>query len=235
MFEFFKRLGKGKSLIRPFKAQVNAWHRANKKMKWGIPAKDFESLVPWPQLNREDQKKGFIGMLLCYGFGNDGQGNSDAVLSGKLAWQYAMKKWNVKVWQCQYIDFEKPENMRLRPGAPQRPQGFYTVMFNPGDIRLSQTVARFRKQLEITTGCGPEGIQLLTVTHGHLAGLMDKRHLPFMAFADYDVAPHGFYDFYDAVQMFSSQNTLGLGIGNIDNNYPLFSICEIRLSHLNAI
>ena len=58
--------------------------------------------------------------------------------------------------------------------------------------------------------------------------LMNRRKIAFMAFADYDVAPYGFNDFFDAVQMFCSNNTLGLGIGNIDQNYPLFGIPTLK-------
>jgi hypothetical protein len=150
------------------------------------------------------------------------------VLSGKVAWDYVIRKWNVKVWQCQYIDFDKSENIRLRPQAPKRPKGFYTVKIKPGDHRVSNTPNQFRKTAIKSTGCGPEGIQLLTITHPRMTHLMNQRQMSFMTFTDYDVAPHGFFDFYDAVQMFSSQGILGLGIGNIDKNYPLFGISEIR-------
>ena len=74
------------------------------------------------------------------------------------------------------------------------------------------------------TGCGPEGIQLLCITHPHLTRLMNKNRLPFLAFADYDVAPHGFNDYFDALQMFCSVDTLGMGIGNVDRDYPKFAI-----------
>ncbi|MBW1969993.1 MAG: hypothetical protein JRF45_15745 [Deltaproteobacteria bacterium] len=55
-----------------------------------------------------------------------------------------------------------------------------------------------------------------------------NRKMPFMAFADYDVAPHGVNDFCDALQMFCSQGILGLGIGNVDRNYPFFGIPTLR-------
>ena len=58
--------------------------------------------------------------------------------------------------------------------------------------------------------------------------MMNERKIPFMAFADYDVAPYGFNDFFDAVQMFCGNSILGLGSGNIDRNYPLFGIPTIR-------
>ncbi|MCB2168715.1 MAG: hypothetical protein KQI78_13725 [Deltaproteobacteria bacterium] len=105
------------------------------------------------------------------------------------------------------------------PGlAPrQPPQGFYFAKFRPGTSFFDWTVSRFLKQLSAgDTGCGTEGIQLLTITHPHLAAMMNRREIPFMAFADYDVAPHGFSNFYDALQMFCSNDTQGLGIGNVD-------------------
>ncbi len=228
MFELFKIFNKEKPLILPFKKQVISWQKANRKMGWGIQKAEFDKIIEPGQLREKDKDDGFIGSILCYGFGDDGSGHSDAVLSGKIAWDYVIRKWNVKAWQCQYIDFDKPENIRLNPKAPKRPKGFYTVKFKPGDHKIVKTAAQFREKAKESTGCGPEGIQLFTITHPNLARLMNERQLSFMIFADYDVAPHGFYDFYDAVQMFCSQDTLGLGIGNIDRNYPMFGIGEIR-------
>jgi hypothetical protein len=57
---------------------------------------------------------------------------------------------------------------------------------------------------------------------------MNDEKMPFMAFGDYHVAPHGFSDFSDAVQMFCRQGVLGLGIGKVDLNYPLFGIPTLR-------
>ncbi len=218
----------GADFILPAAEQIKAWKKANRKMKWGITPEEFAVIEPPPPLLPKDQADGFIGSVLSYGFGDDGRGNADAVISGRRAWAYARKQRKRKTWQCRYIDFGKPDYFRLRPLAPVRPKGFYYAKFRPGDIFLSLSVAKFLKSLEGDTGCGPEGIQLLAVTHGHVAELMNGRKIAFMAFADYDVAPYGFSDFFDAVQMFCSNNTLGLGIGNIDNNYPLFGIPTLR-------
>jgi hypothetical protein len=216
--------------ILPALEQIKAWKKANRKMKWGITAKDFATIEPPPILSPKDQADGFSGLVLSYGFGDDGRGNADAVISGRLAWEYAHKKRRGRTWQCRYVEFGKPDYVRLRPSAPARPKGFYYVKFRPGDIFLSLNVAKFRKSLDGDTGCGPEGIQLLSVTHSHVAELMNRREIAFTAFADYDVAPYGFSDFFDAVQMFCSNNTLGLGIGNIDQNYPLFGIPTLRFT-----
>ena len=97
------------------------------------------------------------------------------------------------------------------------------------DKSLSLTVSQIRKIFNDTTGLGPEGVQLLSITHPHMLGLMNDREIPFMALADYDVAPYGFNDFFDAPQIFCSNDIMGLGIGNVDRNYPLFGIPLLHL------
>ena len=198
-------------------------------MAWGIPEYEFDRIEAPPQLAEDDRRDGFIGVILSYGFGDDGTGNADSVLSGKMAWEYARKLRKKKIWLCEYILLDKPDHFRLRPGAPPRPKGFYYAKFQPGEkfqlLKISQLLKRLKNE---ETGCGPEGIQLLTITHAHFTDLMNKRKMPFMALADYEVAPHGFNDFFDAPQLFCSQNILGLGIGNVDRNYPLFGIPTLR-------
>jgi hypothetical protein len=49
-----------------------------------------------------------------------------------------------------------------------------------------------------------------------------------MSLADYEVAPRGVDDFFDAPQIFCCNNRLGLGIGNVERNYPLFGIPTLR-------
>jgi len=228
---FFKRISeKHKASILSLDKQIQGWRKANRKMRWGIHNDEFERIPPLPRLTTADQKEGFSGVILCYGFGDDGSGNSDSVLSGKLAWAYACRRRKPKTWQCQYIDFDKTDNIRLRPGAPPRPRGFYHAKIQTGKKFMSLTISRLRKKFNEETGCGPEGIQFLAITHPHFPLLMNAGKFPFMAFADYDVAPYGFNDFFDAVQMFCSINTLGLGIENVDRNYPLFGIPTIRFS-----
>jgi hypothetical protein len=217
-------------LILPVHKQIKTWRRAGRRMGWGIEEEDIRRIKTPPPITQEDLENGFIGVALFYGFGDDGTGNSDPVLSGKRAWEYARKRWWSETWQCEYIDFDRTEDIRLRPGAPVRPKGFYYAKIQLGEKNLSLTVSQFRKRLEKATGCGPEGIQFLAVTHRHLQGLMNKRKIPFMALADYDVAPYGFNDFFDAVQMFCSNHVLGMGIGNVDQNYPLFGIPSLSFS-----
>ena len=217
--------------IIPLAEQIDAWQKANRKMLWGIIDTEFEGVEasPPPVPTKDDRIWGFNDIVLFYGFGDDGQGNSDAVLSGKIAWQYAGEKRKSNMWQCEYINFSKPEDIRLRPGAPPRPKGFYYAKINSWKRNLNLTVTQVRKKLELDTGWGPEGFQFLAITHPHFADLMNQRKIPFMALADYDVAPYGYNDFFDAPQLFCSNKILGLGIGNVDRNYPLFGIPTLQL------
>jgi hypothetical protein len=58
---------------------------------------------------------------------------------------------------------------------------------------------------------------------------MNQRKIPFMALADYDVAPYGYNDFFHAPQLFCGNKILGLGIGHLDRNDPLFGIPTLQL------
>ena len=90
------------------------------------------------------------------------------------------------------------------------------------------TVSQVLRQLEADTGCGPEGLQFLSITHCHLVELMNEHQIPFMSLADYEIAPRGVNDFFDAPQIFCCDNRLGLGIGNVERNYPLFGTPTLR-------
>ena len=227
-------LFKGKADIEPpflpVHKQVRAWRRANRKMCWEIEPKDFGKIEPPPSLTNSDRKHGFQGVALFYGFGDDGKGNADSILSGRRAWEYAGRLRKEKMWRCQYVDFDRTDDIRLRPGAPPRLRGFYYALLQLGAKYKTTTVNQVRKSFKTDTGWGPEGFQFLAITHMHVQELMNQKKINFMALADYDVAPHGFNDFYDAPQLFCSLDTLGLGIGNIDQNYPLFGIPTLHFA-----
>lgn len=208
--------------------QVNAWKKANEKMAWGIRDDEFARINEPPQITENDRRDGLVDAILSYGFGDDGHGNADSILSGKQAWEYAIKHRKGKTWQCEYIHFDKPDHFRLRPNAPHRPRGFYFSKIQTGERYQNLKVSQLLTRLGTDTCFGPEGIQFLTVTHTHFQNMMNERKIPFMTFGDYDVAPHGFSDFYDSLQMFCSQGILGLGIGNVDYNYPFFGIPTLR-------
>lgn len=156
---------KTKNRFVPAERQVKAWRKANRRMKWGIADLEFSQIPEPPKLSERDLTDGFYGVILSYGFGSDGFGNADSVLSGKLAWDYALKRRRGRSWQCQYIDFNQKDHFRLRPGAPPRPKGFYFTKFNSGERYKSLTVSGFIRRLNGDTACGLEGIQFLTITH----------------------------------------------------------------------
>ena len=214
--------------ILPIARQIDSWQSANEKMAWGIRKDEFNRIEAPPQITDKDRHDGFIHVILSYGFGDDSNGNSDSVLSGKVAWEYACKQRRGKTWQCEYIHFDKPDHFRLRPKAPPRPKGFYFSKIQTGERYQNLKVSQLLTRLDRDTCFGPEGIQFLTVTHTHFQNMMNERKILFMAFGDYDVAPNGFSDFYDSLQMFCSQGILGLGIGNVDHNYPFFGIPTLR-------
>jgi hypothetical protein len=76
--------------ILPLAEQIDAWQKINRKMSWGIMQTGFEKVEASspPALTKDDRVRGFYGLVLFYGFGDDGQGNSDAVFSGKIVWEY---------------------------------------------------------------------------------------------------------------------------------------------------
>jgi hypothetical protein len=143
----------------PVSAQIAAWRKANRKMRWKISDTEFKTISSPPQLADTDIRDGFEGVILSYGFGDDGHGNADAVPSGKLAWEFAVKERKQKTWQCEYVDFNQPDHFRLRPTARSRPKGFYFAKFRFGEYFSSTTVSEFRKQVNQDTGCGPLWVQ----------------------------------------------------------------------------
>jgi hypothetical protein len=211
--------------------QIESWRKAVRKMKWTIRKEEFHWIESPPQITDKDRLDGYIDVVLSYGFGDDGKGNADSILSGRAAWEYALRLRRGKTWQCEHIHFDIPDYFRMRPAAPPRPKGFYFSKIQTGQRYQNLTVSQVLTRLHHATCFGPEGIQFLTVTHPHFQGLMNERKIPFMLLGDYDVAPHGFSDFFDSLQIFCSQDILGLGIGNIDRHYPLFGIPTLRFSH----
>ena len=119
-------------------------------MSWCIEKTEFDHIQCPPPLTEDDRRQGFIGTVLSYGFGDDGNGNADAVLTGKVAWEYACKRRKGRTWQCEYVDFNRSNDIRLRPEAPFRPKGFYYAKIKLGDKFLSKTVSQFRKMLKAT-------------------------------------------------------------------------------------
>jgi len=221
----------GDDQVLSLEEQIHAWYGINQISAWGIQDAEFEKLSTSSsqKLTDADRVFGYTGVALFYGFGDDGRGNADATLTGKLAWEYAGKHRKNNIWQCGYLDFGKPENIRLRPGATVRPKGFYLAKIQLGQKYLGISVSKLRRSLKTDTGWGPEGFQFLFVTHFHFTDLMDQRKIPFMTLADYDVTLRGFNELFNVPQIFCSNKRLGLGIGNLDHNYPPFGIPTLQI------
>ncbi|MDH4205801.1 MAG: hypothetical protein OEV45_09760, partial [Desulfobacteraceae bacterium] len=71
--------------ILPVTRQIDSWQKANEKMAWGIREDEFGRIKAPPQITDKDRFDGFVDVILSYGFGDDGHGNADSVLSGKVA------------------------------------------------------------------------------------------------------------------------------------------------------
>ena len=211
--------------------QIKAWYEVNQKMAWGIQEIEFEKLNASlsKKLLDDDGDFGFSGVALFYGFGDDGQGNADSVLSGRLIWEYACKHRPNDIWQCGFLDFRKPENIRLWSGAAVRPKGFYFAKIQLGQKYAGISVSRVRQGLKMVTCWGPEGLQFIFITHFHFADLMNERKIPFMTLADYDVNQLGIFGFFKVPQIFCSNNKMGLGIGNLYHDYPSFGIPTLQI------
>lgn len=215
--------------VLPAEDQIGAWRIAARKMRWPIGDDEYRMIVSPPQITEGEIQEGFSVMALFYGFGDDGSGNADSVASGKIAWAYARKRLKNRTWQSPLIDFHNADSLRLRPGAPPRPKGFYFANVRAGEGYRKMTASQARRSFTYDTGCGPEGLQLLCITHPHIPGLMSDRKTPFMILADYDFAPYGHNDFFDTLQIFSSNGILGLGIGHVEQHYPGFRIPSLRI------
>jgi hypothetical protein len=126
------------------------------------------------------------------------------------------------------VRFDDPKFIRLRAGAFQRPKGFYFKKVQLGKKYHNISVERVRKQLGNEEGFGPEGIQFLAITHNHYMKIMDGDHVPFMSLPDYDIAPHGFGDFYDAPFLLATGSTLGMGVGNVSRPYARYGSGTLR-------
>jgi len=211
-------------------AQIRAWKKANEKMGWNIDQEEFDRIGQPPEITDQDRKDGFVGAALFYGFGDDDSGHADAVLSGKLAWAYAVRsrKRRGGTWTCDYVRFDDPKFIRLREDAVPRPKSFYFRKVQLGKKYHNMSVDRVRKQLGNHIGFGPEGIQFLAVTHPHYVKIMDGDNIPFISLPDYDIAPHGFADFYDAPFLLATHDTLGIGIGNTSRPYPKYGSGTLR-------
>jgi len=211
-------------------SQIDAWQRANRRMQWNIPKDEFRSIPPAPILTDADLSKEFTRLVLFRGFGDDGRGYADTVLSGRLVWDLIRKEFDGRLWKCEDLDFERSGCVRLRPGARQRPKGFYWGKVHAGSRYQTFSASEFRRLARAEAAFSHEGFQMIGVTHPHLITKFGGPDLPSMSLADYDVAPYGFGDYFDVPQLFCMKGVLALGLGHVERNYPAFGIPTVLLS-----
>lgn len=208
--------------------QVDAWRRSNHRMGWGISDAAFHAITTPPELTKEDHADEVAAVVLFHGFGDDGTGNADAVASGRLAWEATRRNRKGRIWTCEHLDFKEPGCLRLWPGARPRPKGFYWGKVHTGSRYQTFSAAEFRARHQEESALSLEGLEMVAVTHSHMAPSIGSPGFPAMSLADYEVAPYGFGDYFDVPHLFFTNGLLALGLGHVDRNYPAFGIPTVR-------
>ncbi len=179
--------------------QIWRWKEANEKYNLEIPEEAFGSVPVAPKLTEDEKFYGFTAVGLFYGFGDDGEGNADILESARKSWEVAEKVYSESS-KGDYIKFERGW-MRLRPGAPSRPRGFYWKKIRFGGLgREYESMNELRKVFfeEGQTGVGAEAFQLIAIIAPEY--VEEERNsiwkLFEMSIADIDIAPEGDFNFY---------------------------------------
>lgn len=210
--------------------QISAWLDACNRGNFGISLPEFDAIPDPSELTYQDILDGFVGVGLFYGFGGEGD-HSDMVLSGKIAWEYAASQ--CETWKWDSVNFDDPRYLNPRDGVHPRPKGFYWKKIQLGHVYQSKSVREVRNDLPtIDWGMGPEGIQLLAITHPHYVEQMNGRDVPFIDLPDYVVAPGvdgDFYHYYTPHLSFArGDGRLRLGAGSVDNGGSQFGSGSLR-------
>lgn len=186
------RMAPVRAMILPPDRQIAAWSRANRKFgRYKIPKSAFRAVeaLSVPNLTPADMSDGYVGAVLCYGFGGNDT-VSDMVLSGKVPWEYIASQR--ATWKWPQVNFDDRRFLREFIGKhSERPVGFYWKLIQLGHAFQSKPVASTRNLIMSTDwGMGPEGIQFF-LTHPHYAEQMDGTTNPFMDLSDYEVSSGG--------------------------------------------
>ncbi|MFH1947217.1 MAG: hypothetical protein ABIJ23_03625 [Candidatus Magasanikbacteria bacterium] len=225
------RMAPVRAMILPPDRQIAAWSRANRKFgRYKIPKYAFRAVeaLSVPNLTFADMAEGYVGGILCYGFGGKGK-VSDMVLSGKVPWEYIASQR--ATWKWSQVNFDDRRSLREFIGKhSERPVGFYWKLIQLGHAFQSKPVASARDLIMSTDwGMGPEGIQFF-LTHPHYAEQMDGTTNPFMDLSDYEVS-------FDGVGVFSSApcvsfnrggGELELNSGNVSHPLPNYGSGSLR-------
>jgi len=214
--------------------QVRKWKGLNEWLSKAF-AKEAISDSAWPQIEAKAKGLGRESRIF-YGFGNDGQGNSDSLLTGHIFLTYLLKKFPYE--KSRFVDFYPPapdakrfefyqSKIKLREGAAPRPRGFYVKELLPKDLEggigaahKGRSPAEIRK---LSPWCfGPEGFQFLALEEPYVA-LLRERRVPFFVLADYAISPFGEGDHYSTIFFGSDRDRLDIGVTNARDNISKFS------------
>jgi hypothetical protein len=167
--------------------QIELWKEANQRGNLGISKEEFASIPETPKLTEKDKVDGFVGTGLFYGFGTNGRGIADIILSGKISWEYIDKFYRCS-GVSDYIDF-RWSRMGLRPGAWSRPKGFFWKKVHLGQ-KYRKCARDDRKLLpEGDTGASFEALQLAGILIPEYIPQMNGKDKPFWDMIDYNIMP----------------------------------------------
>lgn len=173
---------------------------------------------------------------LFYGFGDDGQGNADPMLTGHMFVNYLTGKFpNEKSRFVDFypsppdpsrFDFYRPK-IKMRDGAAPRPKGFYIKELLPKD--LEEGIGATHKNLSPADvrkmspwGWGPEGFQFLAIEPEYVQLLLDRK-VPFFVMGDYAISPYGEGDHFSSFFLGSDRGRLDIGLTNSRDNIPKYA------------
>ncbi len=215
-------------------AQLKKWRELNEWIKKHF-SKDAIAEASFSDIAGKFEGQG-PRSLLFYGFGDNGAGQSDPLLTGHIFVTYLTGKYPNE--RSRYVDFYPPPpdparfdfyrpKVKMRDGAAARPKGFYIkevlekdyaegigatyAHLSPGDVRKLSP-----------WGWGPEGFQFLAVEEGYVDLLIGKKVTMF-TLGDYAIAPYGESDYYSTVFLGTSRNKLEIGVTNARDNIAKYA------------
>ena len=216
------------------KQQLEKWKTLNEWLKKEFP----KEVIPDALFQAEEGRLSGLSTKdrLFFGFGDDGTGNADPIVSGHLFVTYLAKHYPHE--QSRFVDFyPAPPNpvsfdfyrpiIKLREGAAARPKGFYTKSLLEKDYTdgigaehkaLSPADVRKRSPW----GWCFEGFQFLAIEEAYTKLLLDQKVATFVL-GDYAVSPYGTTDFSSTILLGHFRGKLEIGVTNTRDNIPKYA------------
>jgi hypothetical protein len=214
--------------------QLKQWRDLNEWLK-----KSFaKEAIPEEAFSGVQSKLKGLGSAsrIFYGFGDNGQGQADPLLTGHVFLSYLTEKHPNE--RSRFVDFypSPPDpsrfdyyrpKIKLREGAAPRPKGFYIKELLPKDLEAGIGAAhKGRSPADVRKlspwGWGPEGFEFLALEEGYVKLLLEKK-VPFFVLSDYAVSPYGESDFSSTFFLGTDRGRLEIGVTNARDNIPKFS------------